>query len=185
MLIIWEQRSHDQAPSPAKDDRHLIELQTGHSRAPRNALRMGKTTTVSPKLYSRLSKIAHLWDCRSAPRPADSIDDCSVAPARKSRGLPGDDPRRRGFVTLRLTTRKASNATHIVLHSSLGREQSYSSSSRLNMANSTSGISLANFSGSGSTIIFRNISSQDTNLMSRTESSTNEKSSMSLYGCPL
>jgi hypothetical protein len=74
----------------------------------------------------------------------------------------------RGLVILRLRTRKASDAIDIVLSSSLSQEQSYSSSSRQNMANSTSGTSRASFSGSVSSTVFRKISSHDTNLMSHT-----------------
>lgn len=80
--------------------------------------------------------------------------------------LLADDARTTGVVILRLTTRKASDATDIVLSSSLCGRQLYNSSSRLNMANSASGTSWANFSGSVSSRVFSTISSQDPNSMS-------------------
>jgi hypothetical protein len=84
--------------------------------------------------------------------------------------LPVDDARTPGLMVLRFTTLKASDATHIVLCSSLFWGLSRSSSSRLNIANSASGTSWANFSGSVSSRVFSNISFQDTNLISLNES---------------
>jgi len=81
-----------------------------------------------------------------------------------------DGPRTTRFMILRLTTRKASDATDIVLSSSLFWGLSGSSCRRLNMAKSASGTSWANFSGSVSSRIFSKISFQETNLRSVNES---------------
>jgi hypothetical protein len=84
--------------------------------------------------------------------------------------LLADDARTPGFIVLRFTTLKASDATLIVLSSSLFSGLSRSSSSRLNIANSDSRTSWANFSGSVSARVFSSISFQDTNLISLNES---------------
>src|SRR5271156_1225008 len=83
---------------------------------------------------------------------------------------PFDGPRITAFTILRLTTRKASDATDIVLSSSLSCGLSDSSCRRLNIAKSASGTSRANFSGSVSSRVLSNISFQDTNLISLNES---------------
>jgi hypothetical protein len=106
-------------------------------------------------------------NCPSPPRYP--VPDRRAESANRA-ALPADDARIPGFMILRLTTLKASDATHIVLSSSLFLGLSRSSSSRLNIANSTSGTSRVNFSGSVSSKVFRNISSQDTHLISLNES---------------